>query len=95
MITFKSSKKDFMSDVPISDIESEIKRVYASSKAIAIIEAFHELWLGRAFSKRNGEQVVHRCDVVNIFYQLEISIKLIDVNGIVLAIDGRTPMLIE
>jgi hypothetical protein len=88
MLTFQSSKKDYMSDVPIPALEAEIKRVYEPNEAKAIIRSFHDMTLGSTVGKIEGKLAVYPCDVVAIFILLKAPIKFIDANGKELTLDG-------
>jgi hypothetical protein len=87
MLTFQSSKKDYMSDVPIPALEVEIKRVYEPDKAKALIRKFHEIILGSTLCKIDNELAIYPHDIAAVFGLLKIPVKFIDVNGNELAVN--------
>jgi len=87
MLTFQSSKKDYMSDVPILVLEAEIKRVYQPHKANALIRKFHEIILGSTLCKIDNEIAIYPHDIAAVFGLLKIPVKFIDVNGSELAVN--------
>jgi hypothetical protein len=87
MITFQSSKKNYMSDVPIPALEVEIKRAYEPDKAKALIRKFHEIILGSTLCKIDNELAIYPHDIAAVFGLLKISVKFIDVNGSELAVN--------
>jgi hypothetical protein len=88
MLTFQSSKKDYMSDVPIPVLEAEIKREYAPHKANALIRKFHEIILGSTLCKIDNELAIYSHDIAAVFGLLKIPVKFVDINGSELAING-------
>jgi hypothetical protein len=95
MITFKSTKMNGMSDIPIADIEIEIKRVYGLDEAETLIMAFHDGHLGSNLHPLKDEDGTcsggygtYYGDVAAIFGLLKVPVKFIDVNGKELAING-------
>lgn len=88
MLTFKSYKKDYMSDVTISALEAEIKREYEQDYAKALIRKFHDMMLGSTVGNINDETAIYPQDIAAIFGLLKIPIKFINVKGNELAING-------
>lgn len=78
-----------MSDVPITVLEVEIKRVYEPDEAKVLIRKFHEIILGSTLCKIDNEIAIYPHDIAAVFGLLKIPAKFVDINGSDLAIDGR------
>jgi hypothetical protein len=89
MITFKSSKKDFMSDIAISAIEAEIQREYVPDKAKALVRSFHDMILASTLTVVSGEVAAYHHDAAAIFALLKVPVKFIDIDEKELVVDGR------
>lgn len=88
VLKIKTAEKDYMSDITISVLETEIKREFEPDDALRVISKFHNMMLGSTVSMMDGEMSIYPHDIAAIFSLLKIPMKFVDDKGTEINISG-------